>query len=686
VPAADGHVDAGALEAKLGPDVAAIMLTNPNTCGLFEREIVEIAEACTRPAPISIATARISTPSSARCGRAISASTPCTSTCTRPSRRRMAAAVPARPGRAVGSAGAVRAAALLVIVDARASGSPRVEHAEGTQAQAFGRMCAFPRPDGHVRARARLHAEPWRRRLRQASRTRCCRPTTSAPRSSDVMSAPFGGPCMHEALFDDTCFLKDTGVTTLDFAKAMIDEGYHPMTMYFPLVVHGAMLIEPTESESKRTGTTGKTFKMTSFTPLNDQVDAQPLIMTSQTIAGHGTHNVVYVATESNSIYAIDADSGKVLLKKTFGNPVPMSALPGKCSNNGPNVGITSTPVIDAGNGTMYVMVYDYDKGTTPVYRLHALDLSTLADLVTPVVVKASAKLSSGKTYNFDAAVTRQRPALLLANGHVYAGFGSFCDAANDISRGWVLGWQTGTLTPLANNELTDKLATSPDDFFLSAVWMSGYGLASGGTNGDIYFVTGNSDSGSKIRDGGVNNVAESVVQMSPDLSTVESVFTPDDSNSLDASDKDFGSGGALLLPPQTGQSSDLLVAAGKDGYMYFLNADNLDNNTTGPNRILGTYSIDNCWCGESYFTGSDGIGRIVSSGNNNVSIWRIVTGSKPKLVNTITTNGISGSQDPGFFTSVSTNGTVGKNPVIWAVGQRMEARTSTSRSTRSRP
>ena len=80
---------------------------------------------------------------------------------------------------------------------------------------------------------------------------RCSTPTTSAPASSDLMSLPFGDkPCMHEVLFDDA-WLKDTGVTTLDVAKAMIDEGYHPMTMYFPLVVHGAMLIEPTESESK---------------------------------------------------------------------------------------------------------------------------------------------------------------------------------------------------------------------------------------------------------------------------------------------------------------------------------------------------------------------------------------------------------------------------------------------------
>jgi hypothetical protein len=426
-----------------------------------------------------------------------------------------------------------------------------------------------------------------------------------------------------------------------------------------------------TPSRVKYAGSTGKTFKMTSFTALDDQVDAQPLIVTGQTITGQGNHNVVYVATENDSIYAIDADSGAILLKRNFGTPVPQSELPGGCKNNAPNVGITGTPVIDAANGTMYAIVYTYETGTAPKYRIYALDLSTLADIIPPVVVSASGKLSNGKTYRFDAAVSRQRPALLLANGNVYAGFGSFCDAANNLSRGWVLGWQTGTLTPLANNELVNKLATSTDDIFLSAIWMAGYGLTSGGPDGDIYFVTGNTDAGSSVPDGSVDNLAESVVQVSPDLSTVVSVFTPDDSNSLDQGDTDFGSGGALLLPPQSGQASDLLVAAGKDGDMYFLNADNLDNNTTGAKRILGTYNIGGCWCGESYFTGSDGIGRVVSSGGNTMKVWKVVTGAKPKLGQEQGTGRLtSGAQDPGFFTSISTNGTTANTGVVWALSR----------------
>ena len=110
----------------------------------------------------------------------------------------------------------------------------------------------FPRPDGHVRARARLYAQSHGSDgIRQASEDAVLNANYIRASLPIVMSLPFGDqPCMHEALFDDA-WLKDTGVTTLDFAKAMIDEGYHPMTVYFPLVVHGAMLIEPTESESK---------------------------------------------------------------------------------------------------------------------------------------------------------------------------------------------------------------------------------------------------------------------------------------------------------------------------------------------------------------------------------------------------------------------------------------------------
>ena len=119
-------------------------------------------------------------------------------------------------------------------------------------AKPFGRMCAFHGQMGmFVRALTYMLSH-GRDGVRQASEDAVLSANYILASLKDVMSAPFGdGPCMHEALFDDG-FLEGTGVTTLDFAKAMIDEGYHPMTMYFPLVVHGAMLIEPTESESRQ--------------------------------------------------------------------------------------------------------------------------------------------------------------------------------------------------------------------------------------------------------------------------------------------------------------------------------------------------------------------------------------------------------------------------------------------------
>jgi hypothetical protein len=210
---------------------------------------------------------------------------------------------------------------------------------------------------------------------------------------------------------------------------------------------------------------------------LDDQVDTQPLVVPHVDIpAGPspGVHNVVYVATEGNTIYAIDASNGQILLNPNFGYPVP---LPLGCSNNAPNVGINGTPVIDRETHAMYVIIYSLESGT-PVYRIHSLDLSTLTDKVSPVVVSASHKLSNNTMFPFSARYQRQRPALLLSKGNVYAGFGSFCDFAANVSRGWLLGWNENTLSPLAANQLDDTEASSPNSFFLSSIWMSGYGLA----------------------------------------------------------------------------------------------------------------------------------------------------------------------------------------------------------------
>jgi len=400
---------------------------------------------------------------------------------------------------------------------------------------------------------------------------------------------------------------------------------------------------------------------------LDEQVDAQPLVVPNVTItAGQhpGLHDVVYVATEGNTVYAIDVHTGQVLLNPNFGKPIP---YPLGCGNNGPNVGINSTPVIDPTTNTLYVMVYSAGRGG-PTYQIHALDLGSLADKVTPQTVTGSHTLSNGFTYNFTATVQRQRPGLLLANGNVYAGFGSFCDFAANVSRGWLLGWQTGTLTPLAANQVFDTEATSPHKFFLSSIWMSGYGPAAD-DSGNLLFVTGNSDySGTTYN--GITNIQESVVKVSPDLQSVVDLFTPDNVGSLDQADTDFGSGGALILPDQPGQIPHLAVAAGKYGTMYFMNEDNLGGYSATTNNVLGSYQVGSCWCGQSYYIDpTDGLARVVSSGGSTINVWKLQTSPAPSLTKVSTSTNIElGHQFPGFFTSISSNGTA--NPIIWALSR----------------
>jgi hypothetical protein len=397
---------------------------------------------------------------------------------------------------------------------------------------------------------------------------------------------------------------------------------------------------------------------------LDDQVDGQPLFVPGVTISAgshRGLHDVVYVATEGNTIYAIDAEAGTVLLKPNFGAPV---GFPLGCSNNGPNVGINSTPVIDLTSNTLYVVIYTQDS-TGPTYRIHALDLGSLTDKVAPQLITASHTLTNGTTFNFNATYQRQRPGLLLANGNVYAGFGSFCDFAANVSRGWLLGWSTGSLTPLPANQVFDTQPSAPDNFFLSSIWMSGFGLAAD-DSGNIVFVTGNSDYSGTTYDG-VSNIQESVVKVSSNLATVLDLFTPKNQASLDQTDADFGSGGALVLPDQPGSTPHLVVAAGKVGTLFLMNGDHLGGYSTTKNNVLGAYNVGNCWCGPSYFVDpSDGLGRVVSSGGHTVQVYKVQTSPSPALVKVSTSPGIAGTQFPGFFTSISSNGTA--SPIIWAL------------------
>jgi hypothetical protein len=323
----------------------------------------------------------------------------------------------------------------------------------------------------------------------------------------------------------------------------------------------------------------------------------------------------------------------------------------------------------------LYVIIYTNDT-SGPTYRIHALNLGNLTDNVAPVVVAASHTLTNGTTFTFNGTYQRQRPGLLLANSTIYAGFGSFCDYAANVSRGWLLGWSTGSLTPLPSNQMMDTQATSPDTFFLSSIWMSGYGPATD-DSGNILFVTGNSDPSGTTYDG-VTNLQESVIKVSSDLSTVLDLFTPKNQASLDEEDGDFGSGGVLVLPDQPGSTPHLAVAAGKAGTMFFMNEDNLGGYSTTKNNVLGMYGVGGCWCGQSYFVDpADGIARVVTSGGHNILVWSVnTTSSSPSLTNVAKSESIPGGQDPGFFTSISSNGL--SNAIIWAVS-RPPASSSTS-------
>jgi hypothetical protein len=408
-----------------------------------------------------------------------------------------------------------------------------------------------------------------------------------------------------------------------------------------------------------------KTFGLLETVAIDDQVDAQPLLVPAEQIAG-GTHDVVYIVSENNTVYGIDAGSGAILVQRNLGAPVP---TPLGCGNNGPNVGITSTPVIDLARGEMFLIAYV--NGTTPSYQLHALNLITLADTRPPVTVAASQTLTDGTTFKFNATYQRQRPGLLEMGGNIYAGFGSFCDFSANQSRGWVLGWKAATLAPLVHAELNDTQATAPTSFFLSSVWMSGFGLAAGEGN-HVLFSTGNSDCNFYVSPeacpsgttyDGVTNIQESVISMQQNLAERSGVFTPSNVYQMDIADADLGASGVMMLPVQPG-TWYLATIVSKDGRLWLLDQENLSTSLDMQQLSQG------CWCGPSYFRGSDGIGRVISSAGATVQTWQVQTTPAPTLVAEGSGSVQQSEQDPGFFTSVSSHNGYLPGAIIWAVAR----------------
>ena len=327
--------------------------------------------------------------------------------------------------------------------------------------------------------------------------------------------------------------------------------------------------------------------------PVDGYVFAQPLYVPSVSIPNQGFHNVVYVATEHDSVYAFDADNltpGVPLWQTSFINPaegvttVPKADVEGPGSDITPEIGITPTPVIDLTRNAIYLLARtkEVSNGTTSyVQRLHALDLTTGAELAgSPELIAAQVNGSgSGNDnhghLNFDGKQENGRPGLLLLNGVVYLDWASLGDRVP--YHGWVLGYDGGTLEPVA------AYVTTPNGID-GGIWQSG-GAPAADTNGNIFVEVGN---GTFDVPGGGEDFGDTFLRLSTGSGglAVADYFTPYNQASLDNVDYDLGAGGPMLLPDQPGAAPHLAVFAGKDGSIYLVNRDNLGQFSASGNEI----------------------------------------------------------------------------------------------------
>lgn len=357
-------------------------------------------------------------------------------------------------------------------------------------------------------------------------------------------------------------------------------------------------------------GSFGKLFTF----KVDGEIYGQPLYVPNVTVGG-ATHNVVYVATEHDGVFAFDAD-GKTtapLWQTSFINPsagvttvdskTDFPEANGPYDDIWPEIGITSTPVIDASTGTMYVVAKTKENGKF-VQRLHALDITSGAEKFGgPVVINA--KMPGKGVVNdgngnivFDSRIANQRSALLLLNGTVYLAFASHGDY--DPFLGWVLGYDAHTL------QQTVVWAPTPDGAG-GGIWESGDGPAADSA-GNIFLAVANGDYNAYS---GGRDYGDSAVNLKQSNGTlqVQDWFTPYDFQQLNDLDHDLGSGGAILLPDQASGPGHLMVAGGKGGTLYVINRDNMGHNHVADNNQIvqqialpgGLFGVPAAWGNRLY-------------------------------------------------------------------------------------
>lgn len=412
-------------------------------------------------------------------------------------------------------------------------------------------------------------------------------------------------------------------------------------------------------------------------------VYAQPLYVSGMAVPGQGIHNLLFVATEHNSVYALEADS-----KQWFTNGVlwrvnlgPAAITPTNVFGNRYNgglytditneVGITSTPVIDLAHGTIFVDAFTREVSGY-IHRLHALNVTNGLEMPnSPVVVAAAvpgtAVDSVGGIINFSAIQQIQRSALTLVGGTLYAAYSGYADT--DPFHGWILGYDEASLQirPGYTFNTTPNATTNYGAHAAEAgIWMGGGGICVD-ANTNLFFLTGNGTFTATNGSGGTE-YGDCIMRLTTTNGLrVADYFAPWEQATLAANDTDLGSGAPMLVPDLPGTNAHLLVAGGKSGKFYVVNRDQLTTNNTHYNAtgsndaVLQTFTNlpGRYMTGPAYFNGN----VYFSSWNDKMKCYAIANGA---LVRNPTSTGPRTFAFPGCTPVVSSMGT--NNGIVWSL------------------
>jgi outer membrane protein assembly factor BamB len=397
---------------------------------------------------------------------------------------------------------------------------------------------------------------------------------------------------------------------------------------------------------------------------VDGKVDAQPLYLSQFSLSG-ASHNVVYAATEHDSVYAFDSDTGTVLWKTSLLGAGETTSDSRGCGQVVPEIGVTSTPVIDRSigvHGALFVIAMSKGSSATYHQRLHALDLATGAELMNgPVDVAATYPVTAGGTVSLDPGQYEERAALLALNGSIYTSWTSHCD--NQPYTGWIIAYSESSLARGAVlNVAPNSGGRGP------AVWMSGGGPAVD-SNGNIYLLTANGVFETTLDAAGFpsgQDYGNSFLKISSTGGTLSIVdyFALTDTVAASAADRDLGSGGEMLLPDLTdagGTVRHLVVGAGKDGNIYVVDRDSMGKFSASSNNIyqqLNGVLPGGIWSTPAYFNGTV---YFADSGGTLKAF--LITGAK--LSASPASQSAAQFTYPGSAPSVSANGTA--NAIVWA-------------------